>query len=148
VITVGEIKLDTVQRTVYRGHELIRLTPKEFDVLRYMMENAGLAVTHARLLAAVWGPEYGQEMEYLRTFVHQLRRKLHDDAGASQYLLTISHVGYRFRAQVKCSPQELRPLKFPVTVIGTTYQIVQGDRLTACDSVHSRRRNDNQHTVL
>ena len=60
------------------------------------MTHAGLPITHARLLRAVWGPEYGGELEYLRTFIRQLRKKLEDDPAEPTYLLTDSHVGYRF----------------------------------------------------
>jgi two-component system, OmpR family, KDP operon response regulator KdpE len=67
------------------------------------MSHAGFPLTHARLLAAVWGPQYAREVEYLRTFVRQLRKKLGDDAGAPQYLLTVSHVGYCFQAQLDSS---------------------------------------------
>ena len=52
---------------------------------------------HARILGSVWGPEYGNELEYLRTFMRQLRKKLEDDAARPTYLLTDSHIGYRFR---------------------------------------------------
>ena len=61
------------------------------------MNHPGVAITHTRLLRAVWGPEYGQELEYLRTFVHQLRRKLEYDPSSPEYLLTEVHFGYRFR---------------------------------------------------
>jgi two-component system KDP operon response regulator KdpE len=61
------------------------------------MKNAGLPMMHARILGAVWGPEYGNELEYLRTFMRQLRKKLEDDAARPTYLLTDSHIGYRFR---------------------------------------------------
>jgi two-component system KDP operon response regulator KdpE len=67
-------------------------------MLHFLMSHAGLPLTHARILAAVWGPEYGGELEYLRTFVRQLRKKLGDDAAAPKYLVTDSQVGYRFRA--------------------------------------------------
>jgi len=60
------------------------------------MAHAGLPITHARLLHAVWGPEYGGELKYLRTFVRQLRKKLEDDPAEPAYLLTDSHIGYRF----------------------------------------------------
>jgi two-component system KDP operon response regulator KdpE len=56
-------------------------------------------LTHARILAAVWGPEYGGELEYLRTFMRQLRKKLGDDAAAPRYLVTDSQIGYRFRSE-------------------------------------------------
>jgi two-component system KDP operon response regulator KdpE len=96
-IVIGDIELDPAERTVQKGGALLRLTPKEFDLLHYLMRHAGLPVSHAQLLRAVWGPEYGQELEYLRTFVHQLRRKLEDDPSTPEYLLTELYFGYRFR---------------------------------------------------
>ena len=76
---------------------MLRLTPKEFDLLHYLMGRPGLPLAHAKLLQAVWGPEYGGELEYLRTFVHQLRKKLETDPSVPEYLLTELHFGYRFR---------------------------------------------------
>jgi two-component system KDP operon response regulator KdpE len=93
---IGNIELDPARRLVRKGGEPVHLTPKEFDLLRYLMAHAGLPITHARLLHAVWGPEYGGELEYLRTFVRQLRKKLEDDPAEPAYLLTDSHIGYRF----------------------------------------------------
>jgi two-component system KDP operon response regulator KdpE len=75
------------------------MTPKEYELLHFLMSHAGLPLTHARILAAVWGPEYGGELEYLRTFVRQLRKKLGDDAASPKYVITDSQVGYRFRAE-------------------------------------------------
>src|SRR5471032_1047391 len=75
-IAIGEISLDPARRTVHKAGTLLRLTPKEFDLLHYLMSRSGLPLAHAKLLRAVWGPEYGGELEYLRTFVHQLRKKL------------------------------------------------------------------------
>ena len=95
-ICVGDIEMDPARRLVRKAGEEVHLTPKEFDLLRYLMAHAGLPITHARLLHAVWGPEYGGELEYLRTFVRQLRKKLEDDAAEPVYLLTDSHIGYRF----------------------------------------------------
>ncbi len=97
VIRIGEITLDPTRRLVQKNGRTVHLTPKEFDLLLYLMKHAGLPVMHARLLSAVWGPEYGNELEYLRTFMRQLRKKLEDDAAHPQYLLTDSHIGYRFR---------------------------------------------------
>jgi two-component system KDP operon response regulator KdpE len=99
-ISIGDIELDPARRVVKRSGEPIHLTPKEFEMLHFLMSHAGLPLTHARILAAVWGPEYRGELEYLRTFVRQLRKKLGDDAASPRYLLTDSQVGYRFRAQV------------------------------------------------
>jgi len=95
-IRVGQIELDPARRLVRKNGEVVHLTPTEFDLLRYLMSHAGLPITHVRLLHAVWGPEYGGELEYLRTFIRQLRKKLEDDPADPVYLLTDSHIGYRF----------------------------------------------------
>jgi two-component system KDP operon response regulator KdpE len=97
VITIGEITLDSARRLVQKSGQTVHLTPKEFDLLHHLMKHAGLPMMHARLLSAVWGPEYGNELEYLRTFMSQLRKKLEDDSAHPKYLLTDSHLGYRFR---------------------------------------------------
>jgi two-component system, OmpR family, KDP operon response regulator KdpE len=96
-IRIGDIMLDPMRRIVKKRDEAVRLTPKEFDLLHHLMKNAGVPMMHARLLSAVWGPEYGGELEYLRTFMRQLRKKLEDDPAHPAYLLTDTHVGYRFR---------------------------------------------------
>ena len=96
-IIIGDIELDPVNRTVRKSGADVRTTPKEFDVLHQLMVRAGLPITHAKLLAAVWGPEYSQQVEYLRVCVGQLRKKLEDDPSSPQYLLTELHFGYRFR---------------------------------------------------
>jgi two-component system, OmpR family, KDP operon response regulator KdpE len=95
-IRIGNIELDAVRRVVRKNAVLVRLTPTEFDLLHYLMVHAGWPVTHARLLGAVWGVEYGGELEYLRTFVRQLRKKLEDNPGEPKYLLTEPSYGYRF----------------------------------------------------
>jgi len=96
-IRIGDIELDPARREVRKAGNLIRTTPKEFDLLHYLMAHAGLPITHGRLLNAVWGPEYGDEVEYLRTFVRQLRKKIEDDPGNPKYLRTDVQIGYRFR---------------------------------------------------
>jgi len=97
VISIGEIDLDPERRTVKKANHAIHLTPKEFDLLHYLMAHAGMPITHARLLRAVWGAEHGNELEYLRTFVRQIRLKVEDNAAEPTYLLTDAYVGYRFR---------------------------------------------------
>ncbi len=97
-IVIGEIELEPARRLVRRAGVELHLTPKEFELLHFLMAHAGLPLTHRRILAAVWGPEYGGELEYLRTFVRQLRKKLGDEASAPRYLVTDSQIGYRFRA--------------------------------------------------
>jgi two-component system, OmpR family, KDP operon response regulator KdpE len=97
VCTIGSITLDPERRRVEKLGEEIHLTPKEFEMLRYLMEQAGRPVPHQRLLTAIWGPEYGNEREYLRVLINQLRKKIEDDPARPAYILTDSHVGYRFR---------------------------------------------------
>jgi two-component system, OmpR family, KDP operon response regulator KdpE len=97
VITIGDIELDSERRLVRKSGNLIHLTPKEFELLRRLMLQPGKPLTHARLLSSVWGTEYGNEFEYLRTFVRQLRKKLEDDPSNPEYILTDSYIGYRFR---------------------------------------------------
>jgi two-component system KDP operon response regulator KdpE len=92
----GEIELDPVKYRVLKQGRPIHLTPKEFEMLHYLMMHAGEPIPHARLLKSVWGPEYGNELEYLRTFVRQLRSKIEDDPKNPRYLLTEAYVGYRF----------------------------------------------------
>lgn len=97
-IRIGEITLDPTLRTVHKAGRPIHLTPKEFELLQYLMANAGTPLAHSRLLSTLWGPEYGNELEYLRTLIHQLRRKLEDSPSSPSYLLTEAWFGYRFRA--------------------------------------------------
>lgn len=96
-----EIKLAT-RRVVVRGRES-RLTPKEFDLLQYLLANPNVAIPHTRLLQAVWGPDYGEQVEYLRVFVNQLRKKIEPDPAHPKFLLTEPWVGYRFALPPKSS---------------------------------------------
>ena len=96
-IIVGDIELDISRRSVRKRGVTVHLTPKEFDLLHCLMSQAGKPITHARLLTSVWGTEYGNELEYTRTYMRQLRKKLEDDPSRPNYLLTESYIGYRFR---------------------------------------------------
>jgi two-component system KDP operon response regulator KdpE len=96
-IVIGEIELDPTRRTVCKSGSRLRLTPKEFELLYYLMKHPGRPVAHTALLQAVWGDECALQTEYLRTFVSQLRKKLEDDPSDPQYLLTELSFGYRFR---------------------------------------------------
>ena len=100
-ILIGDVKLDPVRHLVQKKGRSVHLTPKQFDLLHYLMTNAGRPVPHAKLLRTVWGPEYGDELEYLRTFVRQLRTKIEDDPGNPKYLVTEAHIGYRFSESVQ-----------------------------------------------
>jgi two-component system KDP operon response regulator KdpE len=94
---IGALKLDPVRYRVEKRGQEIHLSPKEFEMLRYLMQHAGRPIAHNRLLISIWGPEYGNEREYLRVLVSQLRKKIEDDPAHPTYILTDSYVGYRFR---------------------------------------------------
>jgi two-component system, OmpR family, KDP operon response regulator KdpE len=95
-IEIGEIRLEPAKRRVNKRGLPVHLTRKEFDILHCLMSRAGRVVTYAKLLTAVWGAECCEEVEYLRTFVRQLRKKIEDDPSKPLYLLTDVYVGYRF----------------------------------------------------
>jgi two-component system KDP operon response regulator KdpE len=95
-IEIGELRLEPVKRTVTKRGRPVHLTRKEFEILHCLMSRAGRVVTYARLLTAVWGTDCREEVEYLRTFVRQLRKKIEDDPSKPLYLLTDVYVGYRF----------------------------------------------------
>lgn len=91
-----DLKIDFAKRLVTVRGNNVRLTPKEFELLRQLVANEGKALTHRRLLQAVWGPDYGEENEYLRVFINQLRKKVEPDPGHPRYILTEPWLGYRF----------------------------------------------------
>ena len=95
-ITLDNVEIDFQSRKlIVRGSE-VRLTPKEFDLLRYLTLHPNRAIPHRELLQAVWGPDYGDEVEYLRVFVKQLRRKIEPKPDKPRYIVTEPWVGYRF----------------------------------------------------
>jgi two-component system KDP operon response regulator KdpE len=96
-LEIGALRLDPDRHRVEKMGQEIRLTPKEFAMLSYLMENAGRPIPHNRLLTSIWGSEYGNEREYLRVLINQLRKKIEDDPAHPTYILTESYVGYRFR---------------------------------------------------
>ena len=95
MLTLGPAVIDFVARRVTVDDKEIRLTPKEFDLLRYFASNPDVAIPHTKLLQAVWGPDYGDEVEYLRVFINQLRKKIEPDPSHPAYILTEPWVGYR-----------------------------------------------------
>jgi two-component system, OmpR family, KDP operon response regulator KdpE len=92
----NDLRIDFENRSVVAKGEPVRLTPKEFDLLRQLVANQGKALAHRRLLQAVWGPDYGEETEYLRVFINQLRKKIEPDPRHPSYIHTEPWVGYRF----------------------------------------------------
>jgi len=100
-IFIGDVLLDPERHLVEKNGRAVHLTPKQFELLHYLMMHAGRPIPHAKLLRSVWGPEYGNELEYLRTFIRQIRLKIEDDPANPQYLITDSHIGYRFSESVE-----------------------------------------------
>lgn len=96
-LEAGNLEMDLKRRLLRRNGERVHLSPKEFDLLAYLMQNQGIPLTHTRLLRSLWGPEYGNELEYLRSYVKALRKKIETDPANPQYILTEPWVGYRFR---------------------------------------------------
>jgi two-component system KDP operon response regulator KdpE len=99
VVRGGELEIDIGMRTVRRAGELIRLSPKEFDLLGRLVEGGGRVLTHRQLLTAVWGAAHEQDVQYLRVFIGQLRQKLESDPAAPRHVVTEAGVGYRFIAE-------------------------------------------------
>jgi two-component system KDP operon response regulator KdpE len=93
----ARVIVDLASHVVTRDSAEVHLTRTEYELLAYLARNLGRVVTQRELLQRVWGPEYGSESDYLRTFVRQLRKKLEADASNPEYVLTVSGVGYRLR---------------------------------------------------
>ena len=97
VIEVGDLKLDLQRHVLWRGDDEIHLSPKEFDLLAFMMKNADVLLSHVTLLRSVWGLEYGGELEYPRTYVYALRKKIEKNPANPEYIVSEPRTGYRFR---------------------------------------------------
>ncbi len=93
-----DLEIDLEGRAVRLSGEEVRLTPTEFALLEQLVTNAGKVLTHRMLLQRVWGPEYGEEAEYLRVYMGRLRHKLEPDPANPRYFVTEAGVGYRFLA--------------------------------------------------
>jgi two-component system KDP operon response regulator KdpE len=96
-VMLGNVEIDFQSRKVIAAGSEVRLTPKEFDLLRYLVLHPNKAIPHRELLQAIWGPDYGEQVEYLRVFIKQLRRKIEPHPEKPQYLLTEPWIGYRFQ---------------------------------------------------
>jgi two-component system KDP operon response regulator KdpE len=96
-IELEDFRIDPAARTVEVRKRAVHLTPKEFDLLVYLARRAGKVVTHRALLGAVWGGDSTEQVEYLRVFVGQLRKKLEPSASSPRYILTEPWIGYRFQ---------------------------------------------------
>jgi two-component system KDP operon response regulator KdpE len=97
VITFDGIQVDLDSHHVLIQGRDVRLTPKQFEVLNYLMANPNVSVPHAKILQTIWGPDYGDEVEYLHVVVNQLRKKIEPDPSKPRYILTEPWLGYRFQ---------------------------------------------------
>jgi len=96
IVVSENFSVDIAARQAIVNGQTVRLTPKEFDLLRYLLANANKSIPHRKLLQTIWGPDYGDEVEYLRVFVSQLRKKVEPDHAHPRYIVTEPWVGYRF----------------------------------------------------
>ncbi|CAM5321376.1 response regulator [Streptomyces avidinii] len=96
VVTTDEFTIDLVAKKVWRGERSVRLTPTEWHLLEILITHPGRLITQSRLLLEVWGPTYGENTNYLRVYMAQLRRKLEADPSHPRYLITEPGMGYRF----------------------------------------------------
>src|SRR5260370_32713982 len=101
VLRAGKLELDPDRRTLRKAGEEIHLSPIEFELLKYLMQYREVPVEHSKLLRAIWGPEYGHELEYLRTYIRLIRKKIEDNPTQPEYILTVPWFGYRF-----CDPTD------------------------------------------
>jgi two-component system KDP operon response regulator KdpE len=95
-LVYGDISIDIENHTLLVAGKALEVTPTEFNLLVLLMRNAGKVLTHQMILKRVWGPEYGQEAEYLRVYVGRLRQKIEKDPSQPQHLITEHGIGYRF----------------------------------------------------
>ena len=93
----GGLTMDYARRLVFKDGQEVKLTPLEYDILRFLTQNADRVVTHRQLLSDVWGAEYAEETQLLRVHVGHLRRKIEDDPARPRLIVTEPGVGYRFR---------------------------------------------------
>ncbi|HJT87690.1 MAG TPA: response regulator transcription factor [Bryobacteraceae bacterium] len=100
-LRAGALTIDFAARTVSRKGAASHLTPKELELLRYLIQHANHAVPHRELLQAVWGPDYGDQVDYLRAFIKTLRKKIEPSPDQPQYVTTEPWIGYRFNGTVE-----------------------------------------------
>lgn len=96
VFQFNGLEIDFRARQVNVNGRVVRLTPMELDLLHYFVTHANSVLPHDKILQAVWGPDYGDEVEYLRVYVNQLRKKIEPDPACPRYILTVPWLGYRF----------------------------------------------------
>jgi two-component system KDP operon response regulator KdpE len=108
-ISAPGLEVDFELRRVVANGNLVRLTPTEFDILRYLVSQANKPVPHRRILQAIWGPDYGDQIEYLRVFINQLRKKIEPPGAKPVFITTEPRIGYRFVLEGARVPAEPVP---------------------------------------
>ncbi len=96
ILYCDELQLDTEQFTLVKDNKIIKLTPTEFNLLKYLMLHPNQVLPHAKILKEVWGIAYEYEMQYLRTYINALRKKIETDTTSPRYIQTELGIGYRF----------------------------------------------------
>jgi two-component system KDP operon response regulator KdpE len=96
IVKSGSLTIDFPRRLVTRGEELVHLSPKEYDLLAKLAQNAGKVMQHRDLLISIWGPAHAEDTQYLRVFIGQLRQKIESDPSEPQVITTEPGIGYRF----------------------------------------------------
>jgi two-component system KDP operon response regulator KdpE len=99
LLSIGALQLDLERRLVTLAGEPVKLSPKEYELLKLLVQNAGKVLTHQFILREVWGKAHEQDVQYLRVFARQLRQKIEADPAQPRLLLTEPGVGYRFTAE-------------------------------------------------
>ena len=99
VFTAGSLTVDYARRLAFKNAQELKLTPHEYEILRFLTQNAERVLTHRQVLAAVWGPEDVEETQYLRVHVSHLRQKIEDNPARPRFIVTEAGVGYRFRVR-------------------------------------------------
>lgn len=99
VVTLGTLTVDLAAHLVRKGGVEIRLTKTELRLLAILAKNLGKVMTHRQLLTQIWGPEYADELHYLRVYTQQIRVKIEDDPAQPRFLITETGIGYRLKDQ-------------------------------------------------
>lgn len=95
-LTCKDIRIDFINKEVFLKNTLLKLTPTEYNLLQYLMQNTNKVLPHQHILKAVWGVGYQNQMQYLRTYINSLRKKIEKNSTRPLYITTESSIGYRF----------------------------------------------------
>lgn len=99
ILQFKSFEIDLASHTVKKNHEALKLTATQYELMVLFGKNEGKVLTHQYILREIWGPDYTDQLQYLRVFIAQLRKKIENDANRPEYLVTESGVGYRFIAE-------------------------------------------------